>query len=369
MPTESTRILIVGGGVAGLLLARRLAHRNPIVLGGTSFPAASRVAAGILNPVTGRRFSLLPGFAAYRDAARETYRAIPGGDRCFRETTLRRFFLDPAEIERFESRRRDPGFEPFLGPREKPGSGGLPVADPHGSFRIHGVAQVDLPPLLDRIRADLGGLYRDVDADWSTLEADDDGFRLNGIRTRHLVSCDGAGVRTNPLFRWLPFRPVRGETLTVRLSGIADLPEILHHSKWIAPLGAHRFRIGSTYQRPPGTGKRAEAPGVPVPAAPTTEGKAELLDACRRIFPGETDPEILDHRAGVRPCTRDNAPYLGRHPLHPLAWICNGLGSKGALYAPLLARRLADAIENDVPPDPALDPGRVVRKGFPARIG
>jgi glycine/D-amino acid oxidase-like deaminating enzyme len=57
----------------------------------------------------------------------------------------------------------------------------------------------------------------------------------------------------------------------------------------------------------------------------------------------------------VRPGTHDSRPYLGHHPQAPDVWILNGLGSKGALYAPGCAAYLAEALLEDRPLPEAVD--------------
>jgi glycine/D-amino acid oxidase-like deaminating enzyme len=65
------------------------------------------------------------------------------------------------------------------------------------------------------------------------------------------------------------------------------------------------------------------------------------LERLRRIAMklGGADFEIIAHEAGVRPILRRSEPLIG--PMSEGGWMFNGLGSKGSLYAPGMARRLA----------------------------
>lgn len=355
--------LIVGGGVAGLLLAWKLREHNIRLLTGT-FPAASEVAAGVLNPVSGRRLARVPDFEEYRAEAERTYTRIPGAEDCFRETVIRRYFRNPSEVENFEQRQQKAGFQDYLGTRCPPGGSGLPISDPLGCFEINGAGVVEIPTLLDHIRSRITHSLVQEDADWATLETSGAGTRLNGIRARRLICCDGAAAVRNPLFRWLPFRPVGGETLTVRLDGVPDFDEVIQHGKWILSLGKNRFRIGSTYEKVDlgGEGLKANKP-LPAPT-PSQNARSSLLEAVRSIFPTATDVKILDQKAGIRPASRDRLPYLGPHPSYPDIMICNGLGSKGTLYAPLLCEKLANHLLNGDPLPEKWLPERMVRRGF-----
>jgi len=364
MTRDQSRFLIVGGGLAGLLLAWRLRKFQAIVLGGTSIPPASNVSAGVLNPITGGRLTLMEDFDAYASTARELYREIPGGTHHFYEATIRRYFGNDLEKERYEQRRSHPHYLPFLGPLLHPGEPGPAQDDPLGSFLIEGVARVEPIPILATIRKELGDLYRDVDANWDSFEELKSGLALNGIPAKSIISCEGVGVLANPYFRWLPFRPVKGETLTLRSPGTPDFKPILHHGKWIIPLGRSTFRIGSTYQRGTERKEGAEANPSPPVAKPTEEGRKELLDAFNRIFTPPSPPEIHNHRAGTRPCSRDRIPYAGPHPSINNLLLINGMGSKGALLAPLLTQILAIHLTNGNPIPKKISPTRMIHRGF-----
>jgi len=361
---ERTRFLIVGGGLAGLLLAWRLREFRPIVLGGTTLSPASDVSAGVLNPVTGGRLTLMEDFAAFASSARELYRAIPGGNQHFHETTIRRYFVNELEIERYEERKQIPHYRAHLGKRLAPGEHGPAGKDPLGSFFIHGVARVEPVPILAAIRRELGDRYWATDADWGSLEESKTGIRLNGIEADSVICCEGVGVVANPFFRWLPFRPVKGETLTVHCPDVPDFAPIIHHEKWIIPLGNKTFRIGSTYRRGSHRKEGVEADPTPPIAQPSEEGRQELLTSFKMIFSLKHAPKILDHRAGTRPCSRDRIPYVGPHPKHPKLLILNGLGSKGALLAPLHSQQLADSLINGDPIPDDINPKRMISRGF-----
>mgnify|MGYP003329001594 CR=1 FL=1 len=55
--------------------------------------------------------------------------------------------------------------------------------------------------------------------------------------------------------------------------------------------------------------------------------------------------EILQQRAGIRPTVIDRRPLVGQHRVHKNLYILNGLGSRGVLMAPTVAKNLIDFIE------------------------
>ena len=98
--------IIVGFGLAGALLTWRWVHesgRSAIVIDPCNVMNASRAAAGILNPVTGKRLVKSWNVDAMLPAARKTYRKIEGvlGDQFFYDKTIRRIYQSEEELKRW----------------------------------------------------------------------------------------------------------------------------------------------------------------------------------------------------------------------------------------------------------------------------
>ncbi len=72
---------------------------------------------------------------------------------------------------------------------------------------------------------------------------------------------------------------------------------------------------------------------------PTEQGKEEILQKLYKYI--RVPVEVVAHIAGVRPTVADRRPLIGMHPLHKQLGIFNGMGSKGVMYAPLLAAQFS----------------------------
>ncbi|HEY0272659.1 MAG TPA: FAD-dependent oxidoreductase, partial [Chitinophaga sp.] len=70
--------LIIGQGIAGTLLSWHLlqAQKDILVIDAPRPHTASRIAAGIINPVSGRRFELAWAYDRIYPFARDTYREM-----------------------------------------------------------------------------------------------------------------------------------------------------------------------------------------------------------------------------------------------------------------------------------------------------
>jgi len=329
--------LIIGHGIAGATLAYELRSRGRSILVLDTYQpdSASNVAAGLMNPVAGKRFALAWRADEFFTAAATFYREFEAhfGQQFFFETPILKLFSSIAEQNTMLARSADHPWQDFveeLTPSLPPVAG---VRQDFGGVHIRRGGYVAVRELLDALAAEgiqQGWLRRETFA-WEQLVVGATGATYAGsIQARRVVCCEGAAAVHNPYFRWLPLTPNQGEVIDVQCAGLADT-QVLNKGAYVVPLGAHRFRVGATYRWPP------FAPGI------TDEARTELSQR----LAGMTDQPfvVLAQRAGVRPAVRDRKPLLGVHPANPVMSILNGFGSKGVMLAPLLARHLAEVFE------------------------
>ena len=344
--------IVVGGGLAGCLLARRfLEHGADITLfHAPDGPCASNAAAGIINPVTGRWMTKSWRFDDCFPEARSVYGRLERelGARFFRTTEIHRYCLDEADAKRARRRAANPHYADVVTEFSKGGDTSPMIVGMCGRLRLRPAARVDLPRLRGALLADFRARGRlcEESFDHARLRREPRGWRYGGLRARTVTFCEGSAIRENPWFRDLPFRPAKGETVRFACPGLR-LPDAVHqHRKWIFPLADGTFRAGATF-----------VPGVNDPS-PTEAGAREILDAVAAFTPSGSQPAPLGQSAGVRPCSVDAKPILGPHPEQPGLYLLNGLGAKGATTAPLMSALLARQILQGAPPDPALSPQR-----------
>lgn len=301
-------VAIVGQGIAGTLVAAELErHGIPFHIWDPGLShSASAVAAGIINPVMGRRFVPLPEAGASLAEARDTYQAL---ERRFnrplwQDMRIRREFVDSEEREILESRRARGELEPFLG-----------AVDAQG-FWIRGAARVDLSALLQAARADwrARGCLTETAADLEDLRQKFD----------RVILCAGAGLLRLGLPAEIPSRLAQGEILEVDAPELE--PDVIRSRRfWVLPREKGRAEVGATY--------------VPdrESAEPTSAGREELRQAAERLL--DRAVEVRGHRAGVRLTTSDHRSAIGWLPTISGCGVLGGLGSRGAATAPGLARQ------------------------------
>lgn len=331
--------VVVGGGLAGTALAWHLHwHGRRVLLLDRPDPAsASRVAAGLITPVTGGRFGRTWRWDEFRPAAGAFYRRAEAdaGESFFHEREAVRLFRDAADRA---------GCDRRAGPQPAAEVSPDWFAAPAGGFAMPDAARLDAAAYLDATHRHFArlGAFAAADIDPADVELTDRGVRLPrlGVAADVLAFCQGVGGAGNPWIPDLPLTPNAGEVLTLRVPGLGE-DRVVTRGAWLAPLGGERFLAGATY-----------APGRAA-AEPTAAGRDELVGRVRAFLRVPFD--VIDHRAGVRPTTPDRRPLVGVHPRHPQLACLTGLGSKGALTAPLLAGWLAARLAGPGAIDPAVD--------------
>lgn len=337
-PQQTTHTLIVGSGLAGCCLAWRLEQAGqPFRLIGSSLlPSAAHVAAGIINPVTGRWMTKSWRFDDFAPEAARFYAAIEQAFsvKLYHPIRARRFCLNADDAKRARRRCRNPRYATVLGEFDPPETTDGLFNNREGSFAIQGAAYVDLPRCVETLRAYFKrvGHYEDRIFTHQALERTDLGWSYAGQCYQRVVFCEGAALQANPWFRDLPLTPAKGETLLCHSKKLERADQLYHHSKWLLPYPDGTFRIGATYD---------EADPSP---EPTKLAREELRQAFHSMMQAPQPLNILDQPAGIRPGTGDARPFLGAHRSEPALFILNGLGSKGAALAPTLGRELMEFI-------------------------
>ena len=330
--------LVVGHGLAGATLAGdlRLRGHRVLVYDAGRPDSASRVAAGLVNPVAGRRFALAWRAAELIPYATDYYRALEArlGQSFFTAAPIFKVFGSAQEQADTVARSGARPWGDFVGDilTHDPGLPG--VRAPHGGAWLRHGGYLAVAELLGALATEglAAGWLRCETFDWEKLVSTPVGasseFIYNGtVRAQRVVCCEGAEAINNPYFSWLPLTPNQGEVIDVECAGL-DARQVLNRSAYVVPLGAGCFRVGATYRWPP------------FAEGPTADGRTELTSRLAALT--DAPFAVVGQRAGVRPAVRDRKPLLGPHPAVPGLSFCGGYGSKGVVLAPRLAALMAD---------------------------
>ena len=323
-------ILIVGQGLAGTVLGWTLEQAGIAfeIADAGHAGAASRVGAGIINPITGQRIVKSRGVDTLLPRALAVYRAMEAqwGVSLVRSMRVRRFFNDERERRVFAEKNATDELAPYVG-----------EADADG-FWIEGAARVDTAALIAAARARwlAVGRLREERVDPPAVLA------------RHdvVILCTGADDCGG--MAWGDVRCARasGEILALAVGGLAP-DVILNRGHWVLPTGMGLAKVGATYTRE----------GEVLAAAAARE---ELTKSAVRVLGGR-EFVVSAQESGVRVTSPDRYPLAGRNPREPRLGIFNGLGSKGALLAPWLAHQWVNHLTEGVPFDREVAVARFAR--------
>ncbi len=331
-------VIIVGQGLAGTTLAWHLqeAGQRILIIDTNEAVTSSKIAAGLITPITGMRMVLSWRYDEFLPVARNFYRSIERrtSQLFFNERTAIRLFKSDDEQENWAKRGQRPEYQSRL---VVPVS--APLLDPdlaeteRGGFAMH-AAQLDVAAYLEASRAVLA--WEPMKLDWlKDVSINANGVSVGNHQTRLLVSCEGHAATTNPYFSQMPFIAAKGDILTVRFH--ASVPSLcLHRGIWIAPTADPEiFRIGSTYD------------WENLDQAPNAAARDDIERRLKEFF--RIPYTVLDHKAAVRPIIKESKAYIGLHPEHGRLGFFNGLGSKGSLHAPWYAQQFSDFIVHQTP--------------------
>lgn len=359
-------LLIVGGGVIGLAIARDAAARGlrvTLLERKTCGREASWAAAGMLSPLGE---ALEPG--PFLEFGLDSLKAYPAFVAELEEETgigveLRkcgklRLALSEEEEERLRARLHwardrdltarwlEPGElraeEPALG---APALGGLLLED---DFRVDNRALARA--LVESLRLRGVSIREGVEAR---------GVDVRSGRARAVLLEDGeslpastvllaAGAWTGTL-EGLPFpvpvRPVRGQMMALRLDAPPSLRVLESEEVYLVPRDDGRILVGATEEE---VGFRRET---------TAGGLADILDAALRLVPGLRSASVDQTWSGLRPGSLDGLPILGGHPEVKDLYIATGHFRNGILLTPATARAMGALVTGAAGPMPPAEFG------------
>ena len=339
--------LIIGSGLAGIAFAETaLQNDRSIFVIDNNKNSASNVAAGLYNPVILKRFTPVWDAQIQLDLINTFYKNLEiklNHQFDYKVPILRKFFSIEEQNNWFiASDKVD--LAPFLSTQlRKDKFQGIDSTYDYGE--VNKTGYVDVTSLLEYYKLYLQNknCLTSKTFNYNLLEIDEDHIKYKDIIAKHIVFAEGFGMHQNPFFKDLPLDGVKGELLIIKAPELS-LNLIVNTSIFILPLGNQLFKVGATYNWSDKTN------------IPTQEGKHELIERIKEIL--TCDFEIISHYAGVRPTVKDRKPLVGTHRLFLNVHVLNGLGTRGVMLGPSMAKELFDHIEFGTPLTPEININR-----------
>lgn len=342
--------IVVGAGLAGLLLALELEKRGKkFVVYCNDQPASSNVAAGTWNPVSFRTMG--PTWRAQEmiDKMKEVYEELDQrlGSSFFNFLKVEKVLTNDQEKDFWLEKAKTEASKDFL---SKTVQDVQIKGEQMYLGNVKQTGRLDLPRFVEKLRTYFESKGQLVFQDFDHKQLDTaNGFSINDHQADRIVFAEGTYVQNNPWFNWVPLRPVKGDVLTIKSKDL-KVDAIRKKNVFILPIGDDLYKVGATYHRDNLTWE------------PTEKARIELIEKFEKLV--DCEYEILDQKSGIRPATHDRRVIMGEHPETSQMYLFNGLGSKGVFLGPLLAQEFFDSIDGTTEIHPEVSINRIFKKYY-----
>lgn len=339
--------IIVGLGLAGLAFAEELiAAKKTFVVFEDASQTSSLVAGGVYNPVILRRFTPVWNAAQQLELAMPFYERLEKklNEKFDEKFEIKRAFKSIEEQNNWFSLSDKPKLKQFMNSKIDHQKVNGVVGD-FGFGIVNEAGRIDTLKLVKAYRSYLEELksIQFEKFEHEKIEISSEKITYKNIECKKIVFCEGFGMKENPFFNYLPLDEVKGELITIHAPEI-NIEFLLKSALFLIPLGDNHYKVGATFNHKDKT------------SLPSEEGKLELIEKLKKVI--NVPYTIVNQTAGIRPATADRKPFIGVHKIHKNLTILNGLGTRGVMLAPSMAKNLFNHIEKNTDLDPVADISR-----------
>ncbi|TNF48448.1 MAG: FAD-binding oxidoreductase [Bacteroidetes bacterium] len=339
------KFLIVGGGLSGVAIGYHLIQKGmDVTLIDDQNNQSSIVAAGMINPLVFRRMTkswrvddFIPYCEVfYSSLEKQAERSF------FHPITIRRFFSSQQEKDFWTTKQVLPEFSPYMEmlTERDLNFNDEGILNEFGSGKVKKSFWIDTNQFLNAVKEVIhtqGTLISEL-FDHSKYDAASTTYK--GEQFSSVIFCEGYRSRFNPLFSYLPVQSTKGELMEINCPGL-ETTESYNRKCFVLPIGQHQFKVGATYKW-----NNTD----PIPEENAIEDLTEKLS-----YLTTKDFKVTRLLGGIRPTTLDRRPIVGEHPKEKGNYIFNGLGTKGYMIAPLLAKEFCDHLIDKIPLNNEID--------------
>ena len=332
----SVDYIIVGLGLAGIAFTEELKKQ------GKSFfvfedrsQTSSLVAGGMYNPVILKRFTPVWNAKEQLDVALPFYASLEEelATTFDQQLNIYRTFKSIEEQNNWFIASDKPLLQEYMHP-ELVKVNATHVVSPFHAGKVNQTGRIKVRELVSTYRdyLKMNGQLEEETFRHERIITWDSHIEYKNHTAKTIVFCEGNGLKKNPFFNKLPLNGTKGELLTIHAPDL-KLDDIIKSAVFVLPLGDDLYKVGATFNWSDKTN------------TPTEEARKELEDKLKTVI--TCDYSIVEHEAGVRPTTGDRRPLVGVHKDNRRLAVLNGLGTRGVMIAPLMAKKLYQYLENN----------------------
>lgn len=338
---ERYDIIIAGAGLAGACAAFFLSRQHRVLMLEAERPAAgaSGAAAGMANPLMSRRARPVWRMPEAMTALQEVLEAA-GAAHLMRREGILRPALSEEQAEDFRRVSNElPNDAEWL-TREETEARYQHVHAPLGALWGKNAVAVDIPAMIDALLAGATANGAEVVTGAVLM-----GWGGGAARVQHalrndgrqeeipyneaLLLCLGREYNDFDALRRLRLHQIKGQLVRVaRPPALADLPHVA--GRGYVMVEPKSFLLGSTYEH------------SFCDLRPDANKTQEIIEDAAAVVPALADADVLEAWAAVRVTVPGiRLPMVGPVPGEERVWLFTGLGSRGLMMAPMIARALS----------------------------
>lgn len=292
--------------------------------------SATKVASGVINPVTGRRMVQTWMIEEILPFAVKCYQAFQKKSKTKIITKAPTILIHPT-LQMKDSFNYRLHHENLYLKNNSSLNTDTFFNTPFGTGEIEECYWIDLLNFLEDGKKQFQNNYIASNFNFKEFHLLDKGIQWKNIFAEKIIFCDGVNSMKNPYFNRLPFAPNKGEALIVEIKNLpAD--NIYKNNLSIVPWKDSLFWVGSSYEWEYSH------------TNPTETFKQKTIESLTHLL--KVPFTVKDHIVGIRPANSERRPFVGIHPKHSEIGICNGMGTKGCSLAPYFTHQLIEHIEN-----------------------
>ncbi|MFI1744285.1 NAD(P)/FAD-dependent oxidoreductase [Thalassobellus sediminis] len=342
--------IIVGIGLAGISFCEQLkANNKSFIVFDDKSQQSSTVAGGLYNPVVLKRFTSVWKSKEQLDIALPMYKSLEEvlNVKLDYKIPVYRKFASLEEQNDWFAASDKPKLSEYLS-TDIIKNNNESIQASFGFGKVLKTGRIDVKTLIDAYKQKLlkNNSYVEEAFNYDNLKVDETNIQYKNITAKYIVFAEGFGVVKNPYFSQLPLVPTKGELLVIHAPKL-KIDYVLKAGVFLIPLGDDLYIAGATYEWTDTT------------HVITNKAKEELLTKLDKLI--SCSYKIVSQVAGIRPTVKDRRPLVGQHQDYKRMFVLNGLGTRGVMIGPYVAKQLFNFIENEIPLEKEIDIKRFVK--------
>lgn len=335
--------IVVGVGLAGISFCEQLrASNTSFVVFDNASQQSSTVAGGLYNPIVLKRFTSVWKSKEQLEVALPMYKHLEDTLQVILDYKIPvyRKFASLEEQNDWFAASDKPKLSEYLSTHIIKNKNRY-IDAPFGFGEVLQTGRINVKILIESYKSHL---LENNQLSEDTFNYDDlnteESIEYKDIRSKYIVFAEGFGVVKNPFFNDLPLVPTKGELLIIHAPDL-KINYVLKAGVFLIPLDDELYIVGATYDWDDKT------------HALTTKAKEELLNKLDKVI--SCNYEVVNQVAGIRPTVKDRRPLVGQHKTYKNIFVLNGLGTRGVMIGPYVAKQLYNYIEKEISLEPDID--------------